>query len=164
MPDAHEQCGLKAPSVDRNWSLERLDPYRGGPRGSLESCLKILIVDDDPGTLLVASMALQYAGGYEVLLAASGADALVCARQDRPDAILMDIVMHDLDGVAVLAKLRAEPETRSIPVIFHTAHNSPSEIKRLLAAGAKGVISKPTNPIDLGAEVERILSLKKKAV
>lgn len=125
--------------------------------------MRILIVDDDPATLLVASMALQHAGRYEVLLAASGADALACARESRPDAILMDIVMHDMDGVTVLERLRNEVDTRSIPVIFHTARNSPSEIRLLLASGAEGVISKPTNPLDLGAEVERILSLKKRA-
>jgi CheY-like chemotaxis protein len=122
--------------------------------------LRILIVDDDPATLLVASMALQYSGGYEVLLANSGTDAIKCARENRPDAILLDIVMHDLDGLAVLRKLRSEAETGSIPVIFHTARNTPAEIRNLMSSGAKGVIGKPTDPLELGNEIRRILAKK----
>ena len=121
--------------------------------------MKILIVDDDPATLLVASMALQYAGGYEVLLANSGADAIECAKESRPDAILMDIVMHDQDGLSVLRTLRSKAETGSIPIIFHTARTNPNEIKNLLSSGAKGVIGKPTDPLELGNEIKRILAL-----
>ncbi len=121
--------------------------------------MKILIVDDDPATLLVVSMALQYAGGYEVLLANSGTDAIDCARENRPDAILMDIVMHDLDGLAVLQRLRNQAETDSIPIIFHTAKTNPNEIKNLISSGAKGVIGKPTDPLELGKEIQRILAL-----
>jgi len=122
--------------------------------------LKILIVDDDPATLLVASMALQHAGGFEVLLAKSGADALACARESRPDAILMDIVMHDLDGLSVFDKLRNQEETGNIPVIFHTARTNPADMKKLLSSGAKGVIGKPADPLQLGDEIHRILSLE----
>jgi len=121
--------------------------------------LKILIVDDDPATLLVASMALQHAGGFEVFLASSGADALECARENRPDAILMDIVMHDLDGLSVLSELRNQEQTGNIPVIFHTARTKPADMKKLLSSGAKGVIGKPADPLQLGNEIHRILSL-----
>ncbi len=122
--------------------------------------MKILIVDDDPATLLVASMALQYTGGFEVLLASSGADALECARENRPDAILMDIVMHDLDGLSVLNSLRNQEETGNIPVIFHTARTNPADVKKLLSSGAKGVIGKPADPLQLGNEIHRILALE----
>lgn len=118
-------------------------------------------MDDDPATLLVASMALQYAGGYEVLLANSGMDAIESARENRPDAILMDIVMHDLDGLSVLQSLRNEAETGSIPVIFHTARTNPSEIRNLLSSGAMGVIGKPADPLELGNEIRRILAMGK---
>ena len=120
--------------------------------------MKILIVDDDPATLLVASMALQYAGGFEVILANSGMDALRCAKENQPDAILMDIVMHDLDGISVFRKLRDQTETGNIPVIFHTARTSPNEVKNLLSSGARGVIGKPSDPLELGKEIYRILA------
>ncbi len=122
--------------------------------------MKILIVDDDPATLLVASMALQYTGGFEVLLASGGADALECARENHPDAILMDIVMHDLDGLSVLNNLKNDKETGNIPVIFHTARTNPAELKKLLSSGAKGVIGKPADPLQLGNEIHRILALE----
>lgn len=121
-------------------------------------CLKILIVDDDPATLLVASMALQHSG-FEVLLASSGTAAIESARENQPDAILMDIVMRDLDGLSVLHKLRDQAETGNIPIIFHTARTNPNEIKNLLSSGAKGVIGKPTDPLQLGNEIHRILSI-----
>jgi len=120
--------------------------------------LKILIVDDDPATLLVASMALQHSG-FEVLLASSGTAAIESARENQPDAILMDIVMRDLDGLSVLHKLRDQAETGNIPIIFHTARTNPNEIKNLLSSGAKGVIGKPTDPLQLGNEIHRILSI-----
>lgn len=123
--------------------------------------MKILIVDDDPAALLVASMALQYAGGYEVLLANSGADAIRCAKENRPDAILMDIVMHDLDGLSVLQSLRNEADTGSIPIIFHTARTNPSDVRNLMSSGARGVIGKPTDPLELGNEIQRILARDK---
>lgn len=125
--------------------------------------MKILVVDDDPATLLVASMALQHAGGYEVLLANSGAAAIECAKENRPDAILMDIVMNDLDGLAVLKHLRSYAETGSIPIIFHTARTDPTEIRGLLSAGARGVIAKPSDPLELGNEIKRILALGSEA-
>jgi CheY-like chemotaxis protein len=128
--------------------------------GEKDLDLKILIVDDDPATLLVASMALQYAGGFDVLLASSGADALESARQNRPDAILMDIVMHDLDGLSVLNKLRDQEETGNIPVIFHTARTNPADMKKMLSSGAKGVIGKPADPLQLANEINRILALE----
>lgn len=106
-------------------------------------------------------MALQYAGGYEVLLANSGADAIRCAKENRPDAILMDIVMHDLDGLSVLQSLRNEADTGSIPIIFHTARTNPSDVRNLMSSGARGVIGKPTDPLELGNEIQRILARDK---
>jgi CheY-like chemotaxis protein len=104
-------------------------------------------------------MALQYAGGFEVLLANSGMDAIKCAKEYRPDAILMDIVMHDLDGLSVFRKLRDQSETGNIPVIFHTARAGPVETRNLLSSGARGIIEKPSNPLELGNEIQRILAL-----
>ena len=119
--------------------------------------MKILVVDDDPGMLLIALIALEELGGFEVLQAKGGAEALDCAKRERPDAILMDLVLPDLDGCEVLEKLRATKETGRIPVIFHTAKTDPGDVRKLLALGAKGVIGKPFDPMRLGAEIERIL-------
>ena len=119
--------------------------------------MKILVVDDDPAMLIVAALALEKIGGHEVLQAQDGAEAIQCAKEKRPDAILMDMVMPDLDGPDVLEKLRAHEETGQIPVIFHTAKNSPSDVRSMLALGAKGVIGKPFDPLMLPGEIARIL-------
>ena len=119
--------------------------------------MKILIVDDDADMLLLTSMALEKVGGHEVIAARLGIEALERAKQDRPDAILMDFMMEDLDGPALLERLRAEQEMSRIPVIFLTAKADPATIEQLLALGAKGVIGKPFDPMKLSGEVNRIL-------
>jgi CheY-like chemotaxis protein len=120
--------------------------------------MKILIVDDDPAMLLVVSMALEQVGGFEVIQARGGLEAIECALQKQPDAILMDLVMQDVDGSIVLEKLRAHESTDKIPVIIHTAKTDPSEMRDLIALGAKGVIVKPMNPVRLAGEISRILA------
>jgi CheY-like chemotaxis protein len=120
--------------------------------------MRILVVDDDPAMLLVASIALQEGGGHEVLVATGGLEAIESARRNLPDAILMDFVLDDIDGPDVLRNLRSGERTGAIPVIFHTAKSDPSDVRNLMALGAKGVIGKPCNPADLPAEIEKILS------
>src|SRR5689334_22271478 len=82
---------------------------------------RILIVDDEDDIREVAQVSLELVGHYEVLTAARGTDGVARARTDRPDAILLDVMMPELDGPATLARLRADPATRDIPVVFLTA-------------------------------------------
>jgi two-component system, OmpR family, response regulator len=119
---------------------------------------KILIVDDDPALLMVASMALGEVAGLEVIEARGGLEALEFAKQGIPDAILMDVVLPDIDGLDILEKLGKDQRTKRIPIIFHTAKTEPSYIKRLMALGAKGVIEKPFDPMMLATEIKRILA------
>ncbi|MFW5947818.1 MAG: response regulator, partial [Gemmatimonadota bacterium] len=99
---------------------------------------------------------LQDAGGYELELCASGTEALEAAPGFRPDLILLDVVMPELDGLATLEALRALPETADTPVIFLTARDRPEDVARLRDAGAMGVISKPFDPATLALEVARL--------
>jgi two-component system OmpR family response regulator len=121
--------------------------------------MKILIVDDDPALLMVASMALAEVAGLEVIEARGGLEALEFAKKGIPDAILMDVVLPDIDGLDILQKLGADQRTKRIPIIFHTAKTEPSYIKRLMALGAKGVIEKPFDPMKLAMEIKRILAM-----
>lgn len=119
--------------------------------------MKLLIVDDDPAILLIASRFLQQAG-FVVLQAGDGAAALELARREKPDALILDCVMPDLDGPALLQRMRAEiAETSAVPVIFLTADVSPENVEKLRALGAKGVIAKPFKPAGLAAEIKRNL-------
>ena len=82
--------------------------------------MNILVVDDDPAMRLVLSMALEHAGGFEVLVAEGGTEAIECVNRSKPDSILLDLVMPDVDGSDVLQELRTRFPTVNIPVIFLT--------------------------------------------
>lgn len=114
---------------------------------------KILIVDD----ALVDRQNLQTilaAAGYHVLLAESGEQALVRARKDRPDMILMDVNMPDLDGFATTRRLKAEAETKDIPVVFVTGKNQKADIAWGRMLGAAGYVGKPYTREQILAQVE----------
>jgi len=119
--------------------------------------MRILVVDDDPAELLLASIALRDLGGFEVILAQQGKEAVECAKNQLPDAILIDFVLDDMDGPEVFQMLRKSKDTSQIPIIFHTAKTDPSEVASLIALGAKGVIGKPSDPMHLADEIKRIL-------
>ena len=92
---------------------------------------RILIVDDEDDIREVAQVSLELVGGYEVLTASSGRDGLERARGGQPDAILLDVMMPDMDGPATLVELRADPATRDIPVVFLTAKTQTAERQQL---------------------------------
>ena len=118
---------------------------------------KVMIVDDDEDIRLVTELAVRRIGNWEVVTAASGEEALVLARSERPDVILLDVMMPRLDGPATMAKLREEPTTAGIPVIFLTAKVQHHEIEGYLAGGASGVICKPFDATSLPDEIRCIL-------
>ncbi len=118
---------------------------------------KIMIVDDDEDICTVAELAARRVGGWDVVVAASGQEALAKARSERPDVILLDAMMPVLDGPATLVKLREEPSTATIPVIFLTAKVQRLEVERYMALGAIGVIRKPFDAMTLPDEVRRIV-------
>jgi CheY-like chemotaxis protein len=118
---------------------------------------RILVVDDDAGIREVTQVSLELVGGHQVTTAACGRDALVQARQERPDAILLDVMMPGLDGPATFERLQAEPSTRDIPVILLTARLQSSDRARLVGLGVRAVLSKPFDPMTLPGEVAEIL-------
>ena len=124
--------------------------------------LKLLYVDDEPDIREVAVMSLELDPGIEVRTHARGADALAMLDQDawRPDVVLLDVMMPDMDGPATLAHLRARAEFAQTPVVFITARVQPHERERLLSLGALGVIVKPFDPMSLAADVRSVLAAR----
>lgn len=116
----------------------------------------ILYIEDDDDIREVASLTLRLVAGFEVLTAAGGEEGIVSARTARPDLILLDRMMPGLDGIATLARLRADPETAAIPVIFLTARSQQDEIEDLISKGAAGVVGKPFDPMTLGDSLREI--------
>ncbi len=121
---------------------------------------RILIVDDEEDIRLVSQLAARRVGGWEALAASSGEEAIRVAVRDRPDVILLDVMMPGTDGPTVLRQLRERAETASIPVIFLTAKVQAGEIERYLALGAIGVIAKPFDPMTFPDEVRRLFTEK----
>lgn len=120
--------------------------------------MKVLIIDDEPDVRSVARLSLGRVGGMDVVELPGGVEAVETARTTSPDVILLDLMMPEMDGVATLEALRADPETAAIPVIFVTAKAMPDEIRRLRSLGALDVIVKPFDPMSLAAELREILS------
>ncbi|MBI2382417.1 MAG: response regulator [Gammaproteobacteria bacterium] len=125
------------------------------------SVIKILSVDDDPDIRAVIQICLSFEDGLELRLCGSGAEALEQARAYRPDLILLDRVMPDMDGPATLAALRSLPECAATPVVFLTAKAQPGEMLELLALGAVDIIAKPFDPMGLGEQIRAIWAAHK---
>lgn len=119
---------------------------------------RILYVEDEPDIQSVAKLALEVLGGYEVLLCGSGIEALKQVCGFSPSLILLDVMMPDMDGPTTLQRLREDPNTAKIPVIFLTAKTQASEVKRYQALGALDVIAKPFDPMTLAVQVQKIWS------
>jgi len=121
--------------------------------------VKILIIDDEPDIRLIVRLSLQKRG-LTVVEASGGPEGVALARSERPDAILLDVMMPNLDGPSTLAQLRAAPESAAIPVVFLTAKAQRSELERLRNLGAAGVFTKPFDPMTLADEILGILDRK----
>ncbi|MGB3641016.1 MAG: response regulator [Rivularia sp. (in: cyanobacteria)] len=118
----------------------------------------MLIVDDDEDIREIAQLSLEAVGGWQVFTAQSGSEALINAEYKQPDAILLDMMMPDMDGLSTLKKLRANPLTKNIPVIFLTAKDKLLDGDKLAQMGVKGIIPKPFDPMNLALQVAKLLS------
>jgi CheY-like chemotaxis protein len=115
---------------------------------------RVLLIDDEDDIREVAQLSLEVVGKWDVLTASSGAEGILCAAAEQPDAILLDVMMPDMDGPATFRELRANPRTQHIPVILLTAKMHPSEH---LARDVVAVISKPFDPLRLPGDIARHL-------
>ncbi|MBN1158299.1 MAG: response regulator [Bacteroidales bacterium] len=123
---------------------------------------QVLIVDDIPSNLNFLSEVL-YDEGISVILATNGRDAIEIARQKMPDLILLDIAMPVMDGYEVCARLKEDPVTADIAVIYLTARTEPEDILKGFETGAVDYILKPFNAAELIARVKTHLELKEKS-
>lgn len=117
---------------------------------------RILYAEDEQDIQAVAKLALEMLGGFQVKICGGGQEALAEVGGFAPDLILLDVMMPDMDGPTTLQKLRADPATAAIPVIFLTAKVQPAEVAGFQALGALNVIAKPFDPMTLAAEIRQI--------
>jgi two-component system, OmpR family, alkaline phosphatase synthesis response regulator PhoP len=118
---------------------------------------RILIVDDEETIQTVVQFGIEMAAGWEVLTASSGAQGIQTAQTAKPDVILLDVVMPQMDGIATLKALRSCAETEHIPVILLTAQVRPEVQQQFSELGVSGVITKPFNSLHLPAQISRVL-------
>jgi CheY-like chemotaxis protein/MinD-like ATPase involved in chromosome partitioning or flagellar assembly len=123
---------------------------------------KILIVDDDLDTLRLVGLMLQHQG-YRINAASSGIQAISIVQTDKPDLILLDIMMPEMDGYEVARKLRADQNTNTIPIIMFTAKTQVDDKVEGFEAGADDYLTKPTQPRELFAHVKAVLARGKKS-
>lgn len=118
---------------------------------------RVLLVDDDDTIREVAQLTLEAVGGFEVLTASGGAEALVTAAREQPDAILLDMMMPGMDGPATVAGLRADRATSAIPIVLLTAKVHGSERGSWSDLDVAGLIAKPFDPMQLPTQVAELL-------
>jgi two-component system alkaline phosphatase synthesis response regulator PhoP len=117
---------------------------------------KVLVVDDEPELLQLLRYVLE-AAGMGVMVATSGRQAIELIKRERPDLILCDVVMPELNGFETVQALRQDPETRHLPILMLSARGQAQDVQRALDAGANGYITKPFSYRELVAEVKRHL-------
>lgn len=118
---------------------------------------RILVIDDEDDMREIAQASLEIMAGLEVIAARSSQEGLNKAETECPDAILLDVMLPDMDGVTLLKQLQSNPATQCIPVIFLTAHNLLFDRQRFAELGAKGMIAKPFKPNKLADQTLEIL-------
>jgi len=117
----------------------------------------ILVVDDEKHIVRLVEVNLRRAG-YEVLKAYDGKEALEVIAGQKPDMIILDVMMPQMDGFEVLKELRGNPETAEIPVIMLTAKAQDADVFRGWQAGVDSYLTKPFSPMELLTFVKRIFA------
>jgi CheY-like chemotaxis protein len=117
---------------------------------------KILLVDDDPGEHLIFVPVLSKAG-YVAISAKNGEQALHLALNERPDLIILDVIMPGIKGRDLCKKIKSYQVLNAIPVIFLTAKDSQDDVQAELEAGAVAHLTKPLNPSDILKTIEGII-------
>jgi CheY-like chemotaxis protein len=120
----------------------------------------ILLVEDDPDIQVVARMSLKMSGIAKITVLNNGEECLAKVGEIHPDLILLDVMMPKMDGYETCKRLKADPTTQGIPVIFLTAKAQQFEIVQGLKLGAAGYLIKPFNPSTLHDEILSVLSQK----
>jgi CheY-like chemotaxis protein len=119
---------------------------------------RILVIDDEDGIREIIQICLETVAGWDVLTAASGSEGLAIACAEQPDAILLDVMMPDMDGPTTFGQLQSNTATQHIPTILLTAKAKISEQQQFINLGVTGVITKPFTAKDLVEQIQEILS------
>jgi len=118
---------------------------------------RVLVIDDEDDIREVAQLSLEAVAGWEVYGASSGGEGLRIAAEQMPDAILLDVMMPEMDGPSTFRALQAQASTAGIPVILLTAKVQASDRSRFEGLGVRGVLTKPFDPMELSRQIADVL-------
>ncbi|HEY9639911.1 MAG TPA: response regulator [Coleofasciculaceae cyanobacterium] len=118
---------------------------------------RVLIIDDEATIQTVVQFGIRMAAGWEVLTAGSGTQGIETAQIEKPDVILLDVMMPDTDGITTFRELQSCSETQHIPVILLTAKAQTAETRQFYQLGVSGIITKPFNALNLPEQIAQIL-------
>lgn len=121
------------------------------------SLKRVLVIDDEKNLCTIIQACLENLGGWDVLTALSGSEGLLKAQTQKPDAILLDVMMPDMDGFTLFQELQNNSATQAIPVILLTAKVQSVDLKQFSQLGIAGVIAKPFDPLTLAEQVASLL-------
>jgi CheY-like chemotaxis protein len=115
--------------------------------------IRIVYADDDDDIRELLQLSLELAGGFEVSTVANGQAAVAAVAANRPDLVILDVMMPGLDGPATLAEIRRIEAAGQVPIVFFTAKLQRDEVDRLMSLGAAGVLGKPFDPITIADDI-----------
>lgn len=120
---------------------------------------KILLIEDEPSQVMMVKFRLE-ANNFDVVAACDGEEGLKKAYEEKPDLILLDVVMPKINGYEVCRRLKRSPETQNIPVLLFTASAGPNIKGKARACGADNYITKPFDAADLVGKIKALLKEK----
>ena len=118
---------------------------------------RILIIDDEDDIREVAALSLEATANWEIITASSGREGIETAAREKPEAILMDVMMPEMDGPTTFKHMQANPATSGIPVVLLTAKVQGVDQRRFAGLGVAAVLFKPFDPLTLAAQISEAL-------
>jgi CheY-like chemotaxis protein len=121
---------------------------------------RILVIDNEEYIQEITKICLETVAGWQVITAGSGQEGIQRAEAEFPDAILLDVMMPDMDGLTTFQNLQANPKTQAIPVLLLTAKTQAADRRRYAELGIKDAIAKPFEPLQLAEQIAIALGWK----
>ena len=118
---------------------------------------RVLIIDDEDDIREVAALSLEATAGWEILTASSGREGIKVAAAEKPDAILMDVMMPEMDGPTTFKQMQLNPEVQGIPVVLLTAKVQGVDQRRFAGLGVAAILFKPFDPLTLASQISEVL-------
>ena len=118
---------------------------------------RILIIDDEDDIREVAALSLEATAGWDVITASSGREGIETAAREKPEAILMDVMMPEMDGPTTFKQMQSNPATAGIPVVLLTAKVQGVDQRRFAGLGVAAVLFKPFDPLTLATQISEAL-------